>query len=68
MRSVRCTFVILLAFSFLLCGCNGGSYSNPTPLPPFGLSYAVSAATYTVGTPITANTPTISGEQAPHIV
>ena len=61
MRSIRWTYVFLLAFGFLLCGCNGGSNSNSTLLPPSGLSYAVSAATYTVGTAITADTPTVSG-------
>jgi hypothetical protein len=61
MRSIRWTYVFLLAFGFLQCGCNGGSNSNSTLLPPSGLSYAVSAATFTVGTAIAADTPTVSG-------
>lgn len=61
MRLFRWTFVFVLAFGFLQCGCNRGSNSNPTPLPPSGLSYAVSAATYTVGTATAADIPTVSG-------
>ena len=61
MRSIRCTSVLVWAFGFLLCGCSGGSNSNPAPLPPSGLSYAASTATYTVGTAIIADTATVSG-------
>ncbi len=64
MRSMRWTYVLLLVFSFSMYGCSGGSSSNPTPLPPSGLSYAAPAATYTVGTAITANTPTVCGGAA----
>ena len=61
MRSVRLVYVALSAFSVLFCGCNGGSNSNPAPVPPSHLSYNASAATYTVGTAITANTPAVGG-------
>ncbi len=64
MRSMRWTYVLLLAFSFSMYGCSGGGNSSPTPLPPSGLSYAAPAATYTVGTAITVNTPKASGGAA----
>jgi len=61
MRSIRGRFVFLLTLGFSLCGCNGGSHSSPAPQPPSALSYAVSAATYTVGTAITPDTPVVRG-------
>jgi len=64
MRSFRWTSVFVLAVGFLQSGCSGGGNSNPTLLPPSGLSYAVSAATYTVGTAITADIPTAGGGAA----
>jgi hypothetical protein len=64
MRSFRWTPVFVLAAGFLQSGCSGGGNSNPRLLPPSGLSYAVSAATYKVGTAITANIPTAGGGAA----
>ena len=64
MQSIRWRCLFLVSLSLMLCGCNGSSNSNPTPLPPAALSYAVSAATYTVGTAITADIPTVSGGAA----
>jgi len=61
MQTLRWTCGLGLALGFLLCGCNGGSNSNPPQLPPSGFSYATPTATYTVGTAITSDTPTVSG-------
>ena len=61
MRSFRGICFFLVTLSLSLCGCSGGSHSNPLPLPPSGLSYTTSIATYTMGTAIIADTPTVSG-------
>ena len=63
MRSLREICFLLVAFSASLCGCNGGG-TNPMSLPPTGLSYTTSIATYTVGTAIAADIPTVSGGAA----
>lgn len=64
MRSPRGMCILLVTLNLLLCGCNGSSHSNPAPLPPSGLSYATSIATYTVGTAIATDNPTVSGGAA----
>ena len=63
MRSLREMCFLLVAISASQCGCNGGG-SNPMSLPPTGLSYTTSIATYTVGTAIAADIPTVSGGAA----
>jgi len=51
----------LTALFLLFCGCGGGSSPSPVVQPPSGLSYTTATADYTVGTPITPNSPTSSG-------
>ncbi|MGB8479690.1 MAG: putative Ig domain-containing protein [Acidobacteriaceae bacterium] len=61
MRSIRWMCFFLVAIGVTLCGCNGGSNSNPMPQAPSGLSYTTSLATYTMGTAITTDIPAVSG-------
>jgi len=51
----------LTALFLLFCGCGGGGPSAVSIQPPSGLSYTTATAVYTVGTPITPNSPTSSG-------
>jgi DNA-binding beta-propeller fold protein YncE len=51
----------LTALFLLFSGCGGGSSPSPVVQPPSGLSYTTATADYTVGTPITPNSPTSSG-------
>jgi len=64
MRSFRSASVLVLACGLLHGGCSSRSNSTPRLLAQSGLSYAVSAATYTVGTAITADIPTAGGGAA----
>jgi DNA-binding beta-propeller fold protein YncE len=50
----------LSAIILLFCGCGGGP-SSVYAQPPAGLSYTTGTVVYTVGTPITANSPTSTG-------
>ena len=50
----------LSAIILLFCGC-GGDPSSVYVQPPSGLSYTTGTVVYTVGTPITANSPTSTG-------
>ena len=51
----------LSAIILLFCG-RGGGPSSVYAQPPAGLSYTTGTVVYTVGTPITANSPTTTGE------
>ena len=61
MRSIPWLGLILTAVCFLFCGCGGGPSAVITPQPPSALTYTTATADYTVGTPITPNSPTSSG-------
>jgi len=67
MRSVQWLVLSLIALALLVCGCgcgvsNGGSRSPVQP--PSALTYTSAAAVYTLGTPITADSPTSTGGTA----
>ena len=60
-RWQACVFAAIGLAALLGCGGGGGGSTPPPLQPPASLTYGTNPATYTVGTAITANTPTSSG-------
>lgn len=65
METRRTVAVAVLTALFVGCagsGSDSGSTTTPPTSPPSGLTYSTNSAVYTVGTAITANTPSCSGQ------
>ena len=57
----RLSLVAIILISVVVAACGGDSSQAPGIVAPTGLAYSVNPAVYTVGTAITANTPSSSG-------